>query len=240
MTLKDKIKTLCKIHGTSMNKIEKELGFASGYISKLGNSKPNSEYMNRIAERFSVTTDFLLGNTDISVCPVCGFGNNPISESSRKEHEEFHNKFLLAKEKYPFLMPYSEADNVKNKCMFSLKNNSLDIEEKLETYEKYLQAQFSIELLKQEYDVSKISYDDFGTSYTMSLNLENNLSFSKDFVNAVFEKYNVNRDYMTDNGTLLSRISSNEQIIRIIRYMEYLKPEHLDALEIQVKALSGH
>ena len=240
MTLKDKIKTLCKIHGTSMNKIEKELGFASGYISKLGNSKPNSEYMNRIAERFSVTTDFLLGNTDISVCSVCGFGDNPISESSRKEHEEFHNRFLLAKEKYPFLMPYSEADNVKNKCIFSLKNNSLDLEEKLETYEKYLQAQFSIELLKQEYDVSKISYDDFGTSYTMSLNLENNLSFSKDFVNAVFEKYNVNRDYMTDNGTLLSRISSNEQIIRIIRYMEYLKPEHLDALEIQVKALSGH
>ena len=240
MTLKDKIKTLCKIHGTSMNKIEKELGFASGYIIKLGNSKPNSEYMNRIAERFSVTTDFLLGNTDISVCSVCGFGDNPISESSRKEHEEFHNRFLLAKEKYPFLMPYSEADNVKNKCIFSLKNNSLDLEEKLETYEKYLQAQFSIELLKQEYDVSKISYDDFGTSYTMSLNLENNLSFSKDFVNAVFEKYNVNRDYMTDNGTLLSRISSNEQIIRIIRYMEYLKPEHLDALEIQVKALSGH
>ena len=88
--------------------------------------------------------------------------------------------------------------------------------------------------------MSNISYDDFGTSYTMSLNLENNLSFSKDFVNAVFEKYNVNRDYMTDNGTLLSRISSNEQIIRIIRYMEFLKPEHLDALEIQVKALSGH
>ena len=47
-------------------------------------------------------------------------------------------------------MPYSEADNVKNKCIFSLKNNSLDLEEKLETYEKYLQAQFSIELLKQE------------------------------------------------------------------------------------------
>ena len=120
MTLKDKIKTLCKIHGTSMNKIEKELGFASGYISKLGNSKPNSEYMNRIAERFSVTTDFLLGNTDISVCSICGFGDNPMSESSRKEHEEFHNKFLLAKEKYPFLMPYSEADNVKNKCILYL------------------------------------------------------------------------------------------------------------------------
>lgn len=240
MTLKDKIKLLCKIHGTSMNKIEKELGFASGYISKLGNSKPNSEYMNRIAERFSVTTDFLLGNTDISVCSICGFGNNPISESSRKEHEEFHNRFLIAKEKYPFLMPYAEADSVKNKCIISLKNKSLDLTEKIDTYEKYLQAQFSIEFLKQEYDMSKISYDDFGTSYTMSLNLESNLSFSKDFVNAVFAKYKVDKDYMNNSGTLLARISSNEQIMRIVRYMEDLKPEHLDALEIQVKALSGH
>jgi transcriptional regulator with XRE-family HTH domain len=240
MTLKDKIKLLCKIHGTSMNKIEKELGFASGYISKLGNSKPNSEYMNRIAERFSVTTDFLLGNTDISVCSICGFGNNPISESSRKEHEEFHNRFLLAKEKYPFLMPYAEADSMKNKCIISLKNKSLDLTEKIDTYEKYLQAQFSIEFLKQEYDMSKISYDDFGTSYTRSLNLESNLSFSKDFVNAVFEKYHVDKNYMNNSETLLARISSNEQIMRIVRYMEDLKPEHLDALEIQVKVLSEH
>ena len=240
MTLKDRIKLLCKIHGTSMNKIEKELGFASGYISKLGNSKPNSEYMNRIAERFSVTTDFLLGNTDISVCSICGFGNNPISESSRKEHEEFHNRFLLAKEKYPFLMPYSEADNMKNKCIISLKNNDLDLTDKIETYEKYLQAQFSIEILKQEYDMSKISYDDFVISYTKSLNLESNLSFSKDFVNAVFEKYHVDKNYMNNSETLLARISGNDQIMRIVRYMEYLKPEHLDALEIQVKALSEH
>lgn len=240
MTLKDRIKLLCKIHGTSMNKIEKELGFASGYISKLGNSKPNSEYMKRIAERFSVTVDFLLGNTDISVCSVCGFGNNPISEESRKEHEEFHNRFLKAKEKYPFLMPYAEADNVKNKCILSLKNNMLDLAEKLENYEQYLQAQFSMEILKREYDLKSIEYDDFGTSYTMSLNLENNPSFSKDFVNSVFEKYNVDKDYSLNSGKLLARISSNEQIMRIVGYMEDLKPEHLDALEIQVKALSGH
>lgn len=207
---------------------------------KSGRSIPKNEKIKKISKALDVDPKFLAGETDISVCSICGFGNNPISESSRKEHEEFHNRFLLAKEKYPFLMPYSEADNVKNKCIISLKNKSLDLTEKIDTYDKYLQAQFSIEFLKQEYDMNKISYDDFGTSYTMSLNLESNLSFSKDFVNAVFAKYNVDKDYMNNSGTLLARISSNEQIMRIVRYMEDLKPEHLDALEIQVKALSGH
>ena len=207
---------------------------------KSGRSIPKNEKIKKISKALDVDPKFLAGETDISVCSICGFGNNPISESSRKEHEEFHNRYLFAKEKYPFLMPYSEADNVKNKCIFSLKNNSLDLAEKLDIYEKYLQAQFSIEFLKQEYDITKISYDDFATSYTISLNLENSSSFSEEFVNAIFEKYNVDKNYLSSNTTLLGRISSNEQIMRIVRYMEDLKPEHLDALEIQVKALSGH
>lgn len=207
---------------------------------KSGRSIPKNEKIKKISKALDVDPKFLAGETDISVCSICGFGNNPISESSRKEHEEFHNRFLIAKEKYPFLMPYSEADSTKNKCIISLKNKSLDLTEKIDTYEKYLQAQFSIEFLKQEYDMGKISYDDFGTSYTRSLNLESNSSFSKDFVNSVFEKYHVDKNYMNNSETLLARISSNEQIMRIVRYMEDLKPEHLDALEIQVKALSEH
>lgn len=207
---------------------------------KSGRSIPKNEKIKKISKALDVDPKFLAGETDISVCSICGFGNNPISESSRKEHEEFHNRFLIAKEKYPFLMPYSEADSMKNKCIISLKNNSIDLTEKIDTYEKYLQAQFSIEFLKQDYDMTKIAYDDFGTSYTMSLNLESNSSFSNDFVSAVFEKYKVDKNYLHNNDKLLTRISSNEQIMRIVRYMEDLKPEHLDALEIQVKALSGH
>ena len=223
-------------------KVSKLAGIGTATISNWKNGKytPKFEKLNSFAKALDVSYKYLIGAEDFTVCSICGFGDNPISESSRKEHEEFHNRFLIAKEKYPFLMPYAEADSVKNKCIISLKNKSLDLTEKIDTYDKYLQAQFSIEFLKQEYDMTKIAYDDFATSYTMSLNLESNPSFSKDFVNAVFEKYKVDKNYLINNGNLLARISSNEQIMRIVRYMEDLKPEHLDALEIQVKALSGH
>lgn len=60
MTLKDRIKKLCKENNISMNALEKELGFAVGYISKLGKSTPNSKYMQLIADYFNVSVDYLM------------------------------------------------------------------------------------------------------------------------------------------------------------------------------------
>lgn len=60
MTLKDRIKELCKKNGISMNQLEEELGFGSGYISKLGKSTPNSKYIQKIADYFGVSVDYLM------------------------------------------------------------------------------------------------------------------------------------------------------------------------------------
>ena len=60
MSLKDRIKDLCRQKGISMNSLEKELGFATGYISKLDKSTPNSKYMQKIADFFEVSVDFLM------------------------------------------------------------------------------------------------------------------------------------------------------------------------------------
>ena len=40
-----------------MNQLEKELGFAVGYISKLDKSTPNSKYIQKIADYFNVSVD---------------------------------------------------------------------------------------------------------------------------------------------------------------------------------------
>ena len=60
MTLKERIKQLCKNNEISMNQLEKELGFAVGYISKLDKSTPNSKYIQRIADYFNVSVDYLM------------------------------------------------------------------------------------------------------------------------------------------------------------------------------------
>lgn len=62
--LKLRIKELCAKAGISMNKLEEELGFGKGYISKLGVSNPNTAKLQKIADYFSVTLDFLMTGQD--------------------------------------------------------------------------------------------------------------------------------------------------------------------------------
>lgn len=60
MTMKDRIKTLCKSAGISMNKLEQELGFGTGYVSKLEKSTPNTKKLQKIADYFNVSVDYLM------------------------------------------------------------------------------------------------------------------------------------------------------------------------------------
>lgn len=63
MNLKERIKTLCKENGITVNKLEKTLGFGTGYIAKLDNSVPNTAKIQLIADFFHVSLDFLMNGT---------------------------------------------------------------------------------------------------------------------------------------------------------------------------------
>lgn len=60
MTLKDRIKALCKANGISMNQLETDLHFGKGYISKLDKSTPNTIKIQKIADYFEVSVDYLM------------------------------------------------------------------------------------------------------------------------------------------------------------------------------------
>lgn len=60
MSTKDRIKELCKNNGISANKLEKNLGFTAGYISKLDKSTPNAKNIKMIADYFNVSLDYLM------------------------------------------------------------------------------------------------------------------------------------------------------------------------------------
>ena len=58
--MKERIKELCKVRKISMNMLEQELGFGKGYLSKLGQSTPNTSKIKKIADYFGVTVDYLM------------------------------------------------------------------------------------------------------------------------------------------------------------------------------------
>ena len=58
--MKDRIKSLCRSKGVSMSKVEDELDFGRGYLSKLGQSTPSGTKLQQLADYFGVSVEYLL------------------------------------------------------------------------------------------------------------------------------------------------------------------------------------
>lgn len=109
MTIRERIKLLCKENGVSINKLELDCDFAKGYVSKLDKSIPNSEKLQKIAEYFNVSLDYLM---------------NGAEEKNNFTKEEAH---LVAKirndiELSNALQKYFELSDVKKKHVIELIN----------------------------------------------------------------------------------------------------------------------
>lgn len=61
MTLVDKIRSLANEKGMSLPQLEITLGLGNGTISRWKNSSPNTDKLQKVADYFSVSMDYLLG-----------------------------------------------------------------------------------------------------------------------------------------------------------------------------------
>lgn len=60
MGLYENVKEIAKEKGYSINRLEKELGFARSYISKFKNITPSMDKVQKIADFLGVSVDYLL------------------------------------------------------------------------------------------------------------------------------------------------------------------------------------
>ena len=64
--LYQRIEELCSSHHVSITRLENECGFSNATIKKWKETSiPGIDKVQKIAKYFNVTTDYLLGNTDI-------------------------------------------------------------------------------------------------------------------------------------------------------------------------------
>ncbi len=62
--LLQRIKNLCNEKGLTIAELERILGFGNNIISKWDKSVPRSDKLEKLADYFNVTTDYLLGRTE--------------------------------------------------------------------------------------------------------------------------------------------------------------------------------
>lgn len=58
--MKERIKQLCKEKGISIKKLENDLGFGNGYVSKLDKSVPSTDKIQAIANYLGTSVDYLI------------------------------------------------------------------------------------------------------------------------------------------------------------------------------------
>lgn len=76
MTFYERIESLRKERGISQGNLEKELGFSNGSYSKWKNSMPTPDRLQKLAEYFGVSVNYLMTGE-----------NAPSADMARDEHE---------------------------------------------------------------------------------------------------------------------------------------------------------
>lgn len=69
MTSVDRVKTICKTRGIPISKLERELGFANGYIGQLKKGTMPAERLAAISEYLGVPHEYLLNGDAMEPVP---------------------------------------------------------------------------------------------------------------------------------------------------------------------------
>ena len=157
MPLIEKIRNLCRFNGTSVTKLEVELGYGNGSITK--NTTIRSDRVRKIAEYFKVTPTYLMTDMKFCVCPVCATAFNPLEDESIAAHETLHENYIKLREKIGYLLNPTQAATKRIVAKSYLEDNLPD-EGKVFHYETMVQCDFADYAYLNDFIV-EMSYSDF-------------------------------------------------------------------------------
>lgn len=64
MTTFDRVKELCRKHGITVVQLEEKVGFGRNSMYSWKKNNPSSDRLEKVADYFNVSVDYLLGRTD--------------------------------------------------------------------------------------------------------------------------------------------------------------------------------
>ena len=163
MNLKERIQELCKRENISMNQLEEELEFGKGYISKLGKSTPNTAKIQKIANRFSVPLEYLMGKEGLVRCPICGLEYLASDLEDCKTHEEEHKAFENAMKKYGMIYPSTTYETIKNKNLSVASNSTVNAENRINAWIEVMRSYWSRSLSGCSYSLSHPDFDSYAS-----------------------------------------------------------------------------
>jgi len=92
-----RIRNLCKEHGISMRRLERDNEFGNGLVSKWSHSSPSVAYLQKVAQYFGVSINYLLGEKEVEdTGSKYMFPYNIVAESREEYSVEEEKKRIKA------------------------------------------------------------------------------------------------------------------------------------------------
>lgn len=161
MTLKERIKELANSEGLSLPKLEEELGFGGGTISRWDKSAPSADKLAKIATRYNVTVNYLLYGGE-RICPDCGFHFFSDDTDGIKAHIQEHALWKKASEKFGKLYCNSvENENIKRKYRIIRNNTENSLQSRYDAELEVLRCLFSRSIMANNFNLKHVSFKEY-------------------------------------------------------------------------------
>lgn len=161
MTLKERIKELANSEGLSLPKLEEELGFGGGTISRWDKSAPSADKLAKIATRYNVTVNYLLYGGE-RICPECGFHFFSDDTDGIEAHIQEHALWQKASNKFGKLYCNSvENENVKAKYRNIRDNTENSLQVRCDAEIEVLRCLFSRSVMANNFNLQHVSFEKY-------------------------------------------------------------------------------
>lgn len=110
----DKIKELCQKQGISLNQLEEKLNFSTNYLYSMKKGNPKADNLQKVADYFNVSTDYLLGRTENPNIAKDGDASAPLDLRDIAAQSMLFDGKPLTEEDIDFITAVLEA-HLKNK-----------------------------------------------------------------------------------------------------------------------------
>ncbi len=160
MTFSEILRQLMKNGNITPYRLSKDLNVHQTTIKNwLDGQTPGPENIQKIATRFDVSIDFMLGLEELMTCKECGLLYDPLDQGDSADHQQFHTKKIHAIEKFGKLFDYKERQLIKRKAERFLQISSVAADLRAISCIRYFRALFSESIEFNHFSLDHPSFD---------------------------------------------------------------------------------
>lgn len=189
----ERIKALCDSRHRSVSDLERSIGVARSSLSKIDRHKPSAEKMQNIAKELDVSTDFLLGKTDVIVCSLCQFPYRPMEETDKNDHRLYHYLYCETAIRYgENFIEGVDAKEEADQLYDRINDIFLSDDQRDEVILRYVRFRFTQFITTSGFP-QYVDFDEYARSKIVEFDTDRGI-FPKEYRAHVFQTYGIQLD----------------------------------------------